>query len=66
MYPRPATCSIITTLRANALSGTTSLRPTLVSVVKLRNSSSIQVRSSPGSTAAVKLPGSIACTTVNM
>ncbi len=37
-----------------------------MSVVKLRNSSSIQVRSSPGSTAAVKLPGSIAWTTVYM
>ena len=48
------------------LTGTTSLRPVLVSVVKLRKRSSIQVRSSAGSTAAVKLPGSIACTTVNV
>ena len=38
----------------------TSLRPVLVSVVKLRNSSSIQVRGSFGSTAAVKLSGQMA------
>ena len=52
--------------RANGFTGTTSLRPVLVSVVKLRNRSSIQERSSAGSTAAVKLPGSIAWQTVNV
>jgi hypothetical protein len=46
------------------LTGTTSLRPVLDSVVKLRNSSSVQLRSAPGSIAAVKLPGSIAWQTV--
>ena len=50
--------------RANGLTGATSLRPVLESVVKLRNSSSIQLRSPVGSTAAVKLPGSIAWQTV--
>ena len=54
---------VITTERANAFTGTTSLSPVLVSVVKLRKSSSTHVRASRGSTAAVKLLGSIACTT---
>jgi len=45
------------TARANGLIGTTSLRPVLVSVVKERNSSSIQLRWASGSTAAVKLCG---------
>ena len=44
--------------------GTTSLSPVLERVVKLRNRSSIQLRSPLGSTAAVKLPGSMACNTV--
>lgn len=43
-YAIPASCSIITSARANGLTGTTSLRPVLESVVKLRNSSSIQLR----------------------
>ena len=59
----PASCSIMTTPRANGLIGTMSLSPTLVSVVKLRYSSSIHVRSASGLTAAVKLPGSTAWTT---
>ena len=42
------------------LIGTTSPRPVAESVVKLRKSSSIQLRSAAGSTAAVKLPGAIA------
>ena len=42
----------------------TSPRPVLERVVKLMNSSSIQLRSPFGSTAAVKLPGSIAWQTV--
>ena len=63
-YVSPATCSNITSERANALTGVTSLRPVLVSVVKLRNSNSIQLRSPVGSIAAMKLPGSIAWQTV--
>ncbi len=50
----------MTSPRANGSTGTTSLSPVLDSVVKLRNNSSIHVRSAFGSTAAVKLPGSIA------
>ena len=41
--------------------GTTSLSPVLERTVKLRKSNSIHVRSPPALTAAVKLPGSIAC-----
>ena len=61
-YPRPASCSSMTTDRAHEVIGMMSLRPVLESVVKLRNSSSIQVRSLPGSTAAMKLPGTSTCT----
>ena len=42
--------------RPNARTGMTSLSPVLDRVVKLRKSSSIQVRSPPGSTAAVNVP----------
>jgi len=35
-WPSPISCSSITTARAKALTGTTSLSPVLVSVVKLR------------------------------
>ena len=61
--PRPARSS--RGERANGSTGTTSLSPMLESVVKLRNSSSIHVRSASGSTAAMKLPGSIAWQTTN-
>ena len=64
MYATPASCSSITTERAKAFTGITSLRPVLDRVVKLRKSSSIQVRSPVGSIAAVKLLGSMACRTV--
>jgi hypothetical protein len=63
-YPSPASISSITSPRANHLIGTTSLRPVCDRVVKLRNRSSLQVRSGCGSTAAVKLPGSTAWQTV--
>lgn len=56
-YPRPANCSSMTTDLPHDVMGTMSLRPVLDSVVKLRNSSSIQVRSLVALTAAVKLPG---------
>ena len=45
------------------LDGDDVVSPVLDSVVKLRNSSSIQVRSASGSLAAMNEPGSIACTT---
>jgi hypothetical protein len=54
-YPRPASCSSITTDRPYDEIGTMSLRPVLDSVVKLRNSNSIHVRSAVELTAAVKL-----------
>jgi hypothetical protein len=63
-YARPLICSSITTARANGRTGTMSLSPVLDSVVKLRNSSSIQVRSAVGSLAAMKLSGWIAWITV--
>ena len=43
----------------------TSLRPVLDRTVKLRKSSSIQVRSPAASALIAKLPGSIAWQTVN-
>ena len=57
MYMTPANCSSITSARACGRIGTTSLRPTPDNRLKLRNSSSIQLRAEVGSTAAVKLPG---------
>ena len=51
--------------RANGLTGTTSDRPVLERFVKLRNSSSSQVRGASGSTAAMKLPGTSACRNEN-
>ena len=47
----------MTTERANALIGTTSLSPVEDKVVKLRNSNSIHDRALLGSTAAVNEPG---------
>jgi hypothetical protein len=46
MYASPRHCSTITRERAKGLTGMTSPRPVLVSVVKLRKSSSVQVRGS--------------------
>lgn len=56
-YITPANSSIITSERAAGVSGNMSPRPTPDRVVKLRNSSSVQVRGASASSAALKLPG---------
>jgi hypothetical protein len=57
MYITPAKDSNITSARASGRTGMMSLRPTLDSTLKLRNSNSIQVRGFCGLIAAMKLPG---------
>src|SRR5690606_11641925 len=57
MYITPAKASSITSARAAGRTGRMSVSPTPESVLKLRNSSSVQLRGRSGSTAARKLPG---------
>src|SRR5690606_22106265 len=57
MYITPENIASMVRARACGESGTTSLRPTPDSVLKLRNSSSIQVRGCGGIETSLKLPG---------